>query len=60
MIVVATLVVLPPEPEMKTGDKKYILKSNTPHEYYPIKLYVIFYQESLHGSTPDTRKKKKL
>lgn len=49
-------VVLPPRTRDEDGDKKYILKVIQPNEYYPIKLYVIFYQESLHGSTPDTEK----
>ena len=51
-------VVLPPRTRDEDGDKRYILKVTQPHEYYPLKLYIIFFQRSLHGSAPDTDKEK--
>ena len=49
-------IVLPPRTRDEDGDKLYILEVIQPHEYYPLKLYVKFYQSSLHGSSPDTGK----
>lgn len=49
-------IVLPPRTREEDGDKKYILKVTQPNEYYPINLYIVFYQPSLRGSSPDTGK----
>ena len=51
--------VLPPRIRDDDGDKEYILQVTQPHEYYPLNLYITFYQPSLRsGNTPDTNKEK--
>ena len=39
-------IVLPPRTREEYGDKVYVLEVTQPYEYYPLKLYIHFYQSS--------------